>query len=60
MRPFGKRIMEVLDREQKHVGTEEYPDDPYRATRHHDSMANTIRAIREHGGSWRDLEGAKD
>lgn len=60
MCPFDKEIMEILDRRQKHVGIDEYLDGPYRATRHHDSMVNTIRAIREHGRSWKDLEGAKD
>lgn len=54
-------LKEDLDLGQKQVGIDHYPDDPaHRAHRHHDSTVKMIKAIRRHGGSWRDLRGTED
>jgi DNA (cytosine-5)-methyltransferase 1 len=45
---------------EKQVDIEGYPDDPgHRARRHQQSTIDLIKAIREHGDSWRDLKGTR-
>lgn len=54
-------LKEDLELGQKQVGIDGYPDDPaHRARNHHDSTVEMIRAIRKHGGSWKDLRGTDD
>ena len=54
-------LKEDLELGQKQVGIDGYPDDPaHRARRHQDSTVEMIRAIREYGGSWKDLEGTDE
>ncbi|MFC7137988.1 DNA cytosine methyltransferase [Halobaculum litoreum] len=45
-----------LESGEKQVGIQGYPDDPeHRARRHQSRTIERMKAIRRHGGSWRDL-----
>ncbi|MGQ3412056.1 DNA cytosine methyltransferase [Natrinema sp. LN54] len=60
-RIFREDLKTDLDLGQKQTGIDGYPDDPaHRSRRHHDSTIEMIEAIREHGGSWKDLRGTND
>lgn len=55
------RLKPDLNLGQKQVGIEGYPDDPvHRSRRHRSDTVETMKAIRKHGDSWKDLRGTDD
>lgn len=55
------RLKQDLSLGQKQVGIDGYPDDPaHRSRRHHSNTVETMKAIRKHGDSWKDLRGTED
>lgn len=55
------RLKQDLDLGQKQVGIDGYPDDPaHRSRRHNSNTVETMKAIRRHGDSWKDLRGTED
>lgn len=60
-RIFQDDLKTDLNLGQKQTGIDRYPDDSaHRARRHQDSTIEMIKAIREHGDSWKDLRGTED
>lgn len=54
-------LKQDLDAGEKQVDIEGYPDDPeHRARNHHQQTIKRMKAIRDHGKSWRDLIGTND
>lgn len=55
------RLKQDLNLGQKQVDIDGYPDDPaHRSRRHHSNTVETMKAIRKHGDSWKDLRGTED
>jgi DNA (cytosine-5)-methyltransferase 1 len=55
------RLKQDLNLGQKQVGIGGYPDDQaHRSRRHHSNTVETMKAIRKHGDSWKDLRGTED
>lgn len=55
------RLKQDLDLGQKQVDIEGYPNDPaHRSRRHRSDTVDTMKAIRKHGDSWKDLRGTDD
>jgi DNA (cytosine-5)-methyltransferase 1 len=55
------RLKPDLNLGQKQVDIDGYPDDPsHRSRRHRNDTVETMKAIRKHGDSWKDLRGTED